>query len=297
MMPNRALYTATNKVLNLFDMEIAPRIRRERSQVQQNCNAIFFHVPKCGGTSVVQGLSRLFATLNAGGKRRLFKTDARAIRQACRDLSVSRPAFIDALLRYQLASCDNYFIAGHIPFSRAAVAGFEHEWHFLTMLRDPKERLLSAYYFDRYKEKSGPYIDFISEDLENWLDTQQGRNAGNTILRYFVGDRAIAEDVRDDKLKASEMQEAVDVAIRNLLNFSIVGDLANTENFLSDITNVFGHSTSFEETNVTPKNKRKKFHEHEPAVRARVEELCRPDQAIYDYFFVSAPQARGAASA
>jgi len=296
-MPNRALYTATNKVLNLFDMEIAPRIRRGRSQTQQHCNAIFFHVPKCGGTSVVQGLSRLFGTLNAGGKRRLFKTDARAIRQACRDLSVSRPAFVDALLRYQLASRDNYFIAGHIPFSRAAVAGFEQEWHFLTMLRDPKERLLSAYYFDRYKDKSGPYVDFISDDLETWLGTQQGRNAGNTILRYFVGDRAIAESVRDGKLNAREMQESIDTAISNLSNFSIIGDLSDTEKFLSDIENVFGCSTSFEETNVTPKSKRKKFHEHAPSVQARVAELCKPDQAIYDYFFRSAAPARWAASA
>jgi hypothetical protein len=107
---------------------------------------VFFHVPKTGGSSLEAIMLREYQS-------------AIGTSNWAKDADASR-----AGLRGALAGTLPPLIFGHIPVFARDELPADSEW--LTLLRDPVERVLSQYYYGK-RPPTRPFREFLEEDPDN----------------------------------------------------------------------------------------------------------------------------------
>lgn len=248
-----------------------------------NRNILFFHPPKCGGTSVSKALSRCFGQdrLECAGKT--FHLDAIASRRAAEAIGTPLPAYREMLLSYALGMDGIQYISGHFPFSNRLLQGHDAQWDFITVLRHPFERLLSTYYYNRHKPNREHFP--IEQPLEEWLQTDNARQSATLFLRLFNGELARRAEPSREGHPSPATEQAVQEAIANLRRFTLVGETADMAGFIGRINEEF-------EINLQPRHERRspapdyqRFEEQPLAIQRQIAELCAPDLAIYEAFF------------
>lgn len=172
---------------------------------------IFVHVPKCGGTSLDSLIKKNF-------KFNRFKISAGATSKTSKHINEDIQLVRGVLLNY--AACLNYkYISGHVYMHNPE----EYEdYKIITILRNPAERFVSHYLYNRYKTHSSH--DAIDIEFEDFLATDLALEYGNLICRYF-----------------STNQTAKD-SIATLEKFSKVGILENLspiEHYIKDELNLY----------------------------------------------------------
>ena len=220
----RALLTLGNELLALgnehllkpFDLKLVRRSRVPCSSddAPPAKRIVFFHPPKCGGTFIRHSLGMVF-----GGASRVDLGSAVA---AGRNLGIEGMELCEGILVYFVQCHDVHFINGHFCYSRRAFAGREAEFDLITILRNPLDRMLSHYYFARFKP-APDHFPPVDCDLSEFLLTDRARGWATTFTRMFVGEI--------DATKALRMRTAVAQAIDNLSRFHIVGTLEQLEKF------------------------------------------------------------------
>ncbi len=281
------LALANEHVLRPFDLMVARRSHvpcYANSAVQKmgGKRVAFFHAPKCGGTSVNQGLAKAF-----GGPAGI---DPIAAEAASRNLGLSRMELREAILAYFVQRNDVRFISGHYSYSRRAFAGREGEFDLITILRNPLDRMLSQYYYNRFGKH--PNHIPIRSDLSEWLMTEPARSAATVFTKMFVGE-ITATTALDEGNQRDDMKAAAEEAIDNLSRFAIVGTLEHLAAFEEAIRRRYKVDFSIGHLRKSPKAGYPKFAEQPPQIRDRILELCREDLAIYDRF-ATEPQPEGA---
>jgi Sulfotransferase family len=261
-----------------FDLMIArrshvPCYANSAAQKIGGKRVAFFHAPKCGGTSINQSLSKVF-----GGPAGL---DPIAAEAAARNLDMQRLELREAVLTYFVQRNDAKFISGHYSYSRRAFLGREDEFDLLTILRNPLDRMLSHYYFNRFKPARNHLP--IDCELPEWLATDEARAAATTFTKMFVGDIEVARAM-DQSGRCADMQAAVAEAIGNLGRFAIVGTLERLKEFEAAIQQRYHVRPSIEHLRKNPLPGYPKFSEQPLEVRDRLLELCQEDMAIYERF-------------
>jgi hypothetical protein len=262
-------------VLKPFDLKIVRRSRAfspsEDADEFEGRYIVFFHAPKCGGTSVNRWLATAFGA-PAG-------LDPIAAEAAARNLDIPGPKLREAVLSYVVQRKNARLLSGHYYYSRRAFLGHENEFDLLTILRNPLERLLSNYYFNRFREGQ-PHFPIESELLE-WLSTDHARATATVFTRMFVGDSdaVVAMDERDH-----DMRPDVASAIRNLETFTIVGTLERLAEFEAAVRQRYGIKSSIGHFRKSPRPDYPRFAEQPAEVQERLRELCEPDMAIYQRF-------------
>jgi hypothetical protein len=275
----RALLNLGNEhVLRPFDLKVVRRSRApclDGGPLFKNGRkrVAFFHPPKCGGSSVDNWLSLAF-----GGPAGL---DPIAAEAAARNTGLAGLALREALLAYYVQRRDAPFISGHYNFSRRAFAGHEQEFEFITILRNPLDRMLSQYYFNRFREQR---IHFpIDCDLSEWLSTDQARVSAMAFTRMFVGDAELVQAL-DMPGTWNDIRSAVSDAIANLSQFAIVGTLEHIDEFQKAAQSRYGIRSSMPHLRKNPKGRYPKFADQPTEVQDRLRELCEHDSAIYERF-------------
>lgn len=240
---------------------------------------VFLHIPKCAGSSVHSALSASFA-----------KPDI-------------YPRYGQDVLRDQIGELRRWrYLAGH--FSKAGVDRIPGPKWLITVLREPKSRVLSLYYFWRSftdahieaKNLRGPrlaksmsVLEFLRSD-----DPFIVHNVRNAQVRTLIGPMQMTPD--SDPYDAPWM---VDVAFGNLLRFNHVAFAETLDEDLAEMCDRFGLAAPAE----TPR--KNAFGEVNPAVSepvvkepmtaeidAALAEHTRLDQVIYDRAFAVRPLLR-----
>lgn len=274
----RTLLTLTNeRVLKPFDVKIVRRSKvQERSSADEPIakRVIFFHPPKCGGKSVNRYLA---ATL--GGARTLRES---ASEGAAHNLGIGVQEVRETILAYEIQRRDLRYISGHYPYSRRALAGREGEFDLVTVLRNPLDRMLSLYYFNRFKKNRDHFP--IECDLPEWLLTRDAKSAATIFVRMFVGDVMVANQLVDADSDSQVMDAAVDDAIGNLRKFAIVGVLESIRDFENAVRQRYGVRSSVAHHNRNPNPGYPAFDEQPEELQSQIRDLCQPDMKIYRLF-------------
>jgi len=196
-----------------------------------------------------------------------FKLNSHASKEAAERLDMSLHQLREHILLYQMSCSGRKFISGHFQFSDAAYEGYHTKYTFITLIRDPVERWYSHYFYDRDKE--GDHFS-IEDAIDDYLTSPRGRSTGRLIARYFAGADCGEDDI-------------VEQAIQNIAKFDVVGVLEDLSTFKSDLSHVLGASIQIPVRNASPTPADQKRKEITPEIHRRVVEVCKPDQAVYDY--------------
>jgi hypothetical protein len=234
-------------------------------------NCCFMHVPKCGGTSMIHALRRICPI-----QRGLGLIEVAPSRSAISLLAERRLdyfgfhedgpctadvfAFRRGLLFYFLAS-DVPLVAGHFLFDRDAFAHFRDRYRFISVLRDPVERMISHY----GEERRGNYLDL---PFHAYLETNLAWRHATTALRYFSGMAEVAP---------TQLDHALDLAKANLGCFSLVGFTEDLDRFRTRFADLFGRRLRIGHYRRTKSPKP----DLDRATRRRLEHMCRGDLEFY----------------
>lgn len=192
---------------------------------RRNARVVFMHVPKCGGTSISEALystvpvHRRIGVIDADATRRaaaMIHADQDRIDLYHDDLVTGGEVFSirEAMLLTHMA-WDTDLIHGHMLFSERAHRHFGDRYDFVTVLRDPIERVVSNFAHSRHD-------GHISPDFDTYLDSAAGRMHALTYLRYFSGRHDIAPDQEED---------ALETAKATLGKFALIGFLDQLDGF------------------------------------------------------------------
>lgn len=176
---------------------------------------VHFHVPKTGGVSVTKVLSD---SLGVRERRRRFPPGGRVQLFDHVEGRYPRPRML------RLAAGARY-VTGHFHWATYQEMRPRADDLLVTFLRDPVERLRSAYRFNLSLGMEMGFAEFLSSDspdLRPHLD--------NAMVRIFGGRFC------NDSPSEAEWRHMTDDALRNLSRFAFVGF---TERLTADLPRLF----------------------------------------------------------
>jgi hypothetical protein len=225
---------------------------------------VFFHVMKCGGTSVRNGLALGLTGQREGAE--CFELNGEAAKAAAAGKHADNWRFRDGLLAYVLMTEPPPLVMGHFRY-RDRFADFLETAHFVTVLRDPVERVVSLYKYRRYKDT----IDVpVSMSFDDFISHKRWAKEGHAYIDTFCG--------RDDLDPRSD--EAIAAAVANLRKFAVVGFTDQLAEFARRVGAVVGRPVKMEVTNRSPAPDGER--DVTAASREHAREVCDPDVRVYE---------------
>ncbi len=246
--------------------------RWKRRHVPEGAPVVFFHVMKCGGTSVRDALARGIAGRRHGPD--VFEFDRSAAATALGEVpdesftakTARISAFRDDLLPYVLLTLQPRVAMGHFRY-RDRYEGLMEHANFVTVLRDPVERLVSLYRYRRYKDD---VLLPTQLSLDEVVATGEWAPYGHLYVETFAG--------RDDLDPRSD--EAVAAAVATLRRFSVTGLTADLDDFASKVSAQVGGQVAMPRLNASPAP-RDAADDVDPSVLEQLRAMCAPDLRVY----------------
>ncbi|MBT9317202.1 sulfotransferase family 2 domain-containing protein [Leptothoe spongobia] len=241
---------------------------------------VYIHIPKCGGVSISKALKGCYVNWDVRDKA-VYNLDSVATLKVAeqienKSLYTQHPTVTglrENLLMYAMAQQDIRFINGHFMFSNLAYNMSGHDFHFVTMLRNPVDKWISAYFYNRHKSYGNSKTDL---PLEEYLDSPAAYRSGQSCVRFLYGKQI------DDQDSVST-EQLLENAKKNLHCFKLVGAIEHLDTFLEQFSHTFGRRLDIGTWNRNPKSKSHQRSLITPQVYARIEDLCQPDTDLYNY--------------
>lgn len=237
------------------------------------------HVPKTGGSSVASAIRRhyLFSHFNIRSEASTLASLAQYGLDADDPASENACQTLRSSLVFYAAAQGMKFITGHLwrPARIATLRTMGYQT--MTLLRDPVERWYSLFFYGRYKEGQYARIDM---EIEDFLASDRGLNAGRVYVRYLGGIRG------DNDYNSAE---AFEQARRGLDDFDMVGFLDDLPGFSQRFEARHGLKLRIPHKRKSPARKGEdpsasmRRYKESAEIRARVTALCAPDIELYEY--------------
>ena len=185
---------------------------------------LYLHLPKCGGTTLNRLIEWEYPPL------RIYSVDPSFFRWSYYRLLRKSPARLGRLR----------MIKGHMPFGVHRL--IERPCTYITVLRDPVERVISEYYFALHHRLHPQHARMQRLSLEEYAATTPHHNLQCKLLAGAPGPR--------DFLAGDCTEETLEVAKANLANhFSLAGLTERFDETLALLKVIFGwklrHYASF----------------------------------------------------
>lgn len=249
------------------------RARRTFPNAAPKHPSVFFHMPKCGGTSLSEamyatvplnhriGVIDAISTRRAAAILNFGKDDPRLCHE---DLAEGQKVFdFREGLMLQHMAWDTMLIHGHLLWSEKADAHFGDTYKYVTLLRDPVGRTVSNF---RMAQRTG-----VSDgDVDAYLESDLARRQSTVFLRYLAGRNDIAID---------DVPEALALAKSRLEQFALIGFLDETDTFFERYKAIFGVPLRMAKLNAAPKQSSG----FDADQVQRFEEICAPDITLFEY--------------
>lgn len=234
--------------------------------------SLFFHLPKCGGTSLSEAM---YATIPFN--HRIGVIDAVATRRAAailnfdeddkqkchEDLDTGQLTFdLREGMLLQHMAWDTMLIHGHVFWSDRAWTHFSGHYKYVTIMRDPMERMVSNF---RMCQRSG----IVTEEFDQYLEGPIARRHAQVYLRYLAG---------SNDIPAPDVASALQKAHARLDHFALIGFLDRTAAFQSAYKDLFGVRLRLPKLNAAPSDAPKLTEDQTSKIR----DLCAPDYDLYE---------------
>ena len=233
----------------------------------------YIHTHKCGGTSISSAIREHYIGLDMRTDQELISLDAEssAIASNYRENSEKELyQFREMLLTYFLGLKKTRFVSGHFIFNENVYKRFKKNYSFIIVLRNPIERWISHYFFNRYKKKKFGKIDI---DLQECLASDFGLENGREYIKFLGG-------FFENKI---QNREAIEKAKSNLEFFDVIGFLEYKIDFIQKFNSRFGVKLSLTKKNENPKSEAFKKSLLTEEIKEKIAEVCIPDIALYNY--------------
>lgn len=233
---------------------------------------VFFHVPKCGGTSIRDAISnsygirlkRLidkFRSLDAFCEGFSSRISTRSSKVVNENLHEHRKH----LLAYMLEKTQRTpILRGHFRYSKDIHDRYEKSYIFVTVIRNPVDRFIS-HYLDG-KRHSGEFGHDMS--IKEYCDKSSKENEGSFIKRFFC----------DCNSEASTK-----TAIENIESIDIVGLLEYIDKFEIEFNKKLGVKLNIPHLNKGGSKKIIKSFKQNGYI-GKIKEICQSDIEIYKHF-------------
>jgi hypothetical protein len=250
--------------------DLKRNIRQMRQhRLEQIPRICFCHVPKCAGSALVTAIQDQYSPID----RLLFPSfymDLEASGAASKATSESITRVREHVLSYVLATGRYKYAGGHVPCRPEVVKAFSDRWSFITVLRDPVDRWISGYVYDRYKTESWSRLEM---EIEEYLRSEAGIISGRAYLWHF-------SNLPDDA-SIQDCEPHVEEAVENLRRFALVGATEDMGALAERFGQVFGRPLRIASVNRSPNPEGKQAVRENATLMEHIEEVCRPDIMLY----------------
>lgn len=247
-------------------------IRRSLMGVPDD-NIAFIRVPKCATTSVHTECLRAYRSIWCFEGQGLQLLHPGACDDAAEVRGISTWQQRKAVLTYFLAHNKTRYVAGHYAVDEDILEAFGDEYSFITTLRDPVERWISHYLYNKHRERSDPRYD-IDDDIESFLQTERGRGIGQIALAYFSDTGDLGPDERETDRVQQKARE-------NLRKFDLVGFVEDLGQFEREFGRKFDFEIDLGHRNRNPAPSDEKRVSDE--VREKIRETCSAEIRLYEW--------------
>ncbi|MGK7911922.1 MAG: sulfotransferase family 2 domain-containing protein [Synechococcus sp.] len=228
----------------------------------------FLHIEKCGGTSVTKALIEAISS-NATTPTPIFSMDAKAAWDVAKSTEINTWLFRDRLLAYALSSKHSRLVTGHFRYNDRLHHHYLNSWTFAVVLRDPVDRFLSHYYYNRYKQETHGQITL---PLEEYLETTRARRFAGSYVWLLT-----AKDKKFENISESDIENAC----QNLKNFHLIGLLEDLQDFSRRCQLLLGSSLDIPVLNTSP-NRQKRYQDIDDSSLRKIQEICLPSIRVYE---------------
>jgi len=259
--------------------------------LSQKKGVVFVHIPKCGGTSINTALKNKFAGfkshhISSGAARLAGEHILKPASPA--EFTRENPTQLQYLLVY-LLNLDNSYISGHMPVSSNIIEDYQNRYDFITVLRDPVERFISNYIFNKMTNANPLLLpnnlsfENLEQELHEVLKSDRGLQLASVLSMMITGRYPI------DKQDAVNMQSEFN---DSLAKFKVIGFLDDLEGFANSCDKKLGKKPNIGMLNRTKRTFSEKEQQNyeqlvalfkTPEVRTAIEDLCAVETENYQH--------------
>jgi len=265
-------WRARAKGLQSYASDAAAFVRRSVTGTP-DVSICFVHVPKCAGVSVDSAIRREFRSIRHVGDRSLKALNPGACDDIAEAYDEPNWDVRKTVFSYHLARSHTRYLRGHCQIDGEVLDRFGDEYAFVTILRDPVDRWISHYLYNRYTPEWHQY--HIDRTIEEFVETERGKGIGQIFVSYLTESGTWSVEER------KESDDLLERAKENLSRFDVVGFVEDMEGFRRDFADECGIELDLIRRNVNPASENER--EIDPGIRERIREICQLDLELYEF--------------